>query len=273
MFQKQAPKTPYGSALVILELIFHATVRNLRQAHGNAVIGLLLNMLQTVIFVGVFYFMFSILGMKRNAVRGDFLLYIMSGIFLFLTHIKAVGAVVGAEGPTSTMMKHAPMNTIIAIASAALSALYTQVLSMFLVLFLYHIAVTPITIYNPGGAMGMMLLSWFSGVSIGMVFLAMKPWAPDAVTVISNIYQRANMFASGKMFLANNLPGYMLPFFSWNPLFHTIDQSRGFTFINYNPHYSSWFYPLMLSLVFLLLGLMGEFFTRRHVSLSWSAKR
>ena len=30
----------------------------------------------------------------------------------------------------------------------------------------------------------------------------------------------------------------MLTIFDWNPLFHTIDQARGFTFINYNPHYS-----------------------------------
>jgi ABC-type polysaccharide/polyol phosphate export permease len=66
--------------------------------------------------------------------RGDFLLYVMSGVFLFMTHVKAVGAVAGAEGPTSPMMKHAPMNTIVSIAAAALSALYIQVLSAGVVL-------------------------------------------------------------------------------------------------------------------------------------------
>ena len=273
MFEKQAPRTPYGSALVILDLIYHATVRNLRKSHGNAVMGLLMNMLQTVIFVAAFFFMFQILGMKRSAVRGDFMLYIMTGIFLFMTHIKAMGAVVGAEGPTSAMMKHAPMNTIVSIVSSALSALYIQVLSMVLVLLIYHLAFTPITIYNPVGAMGMVLLAWFSGVAVGMVFLAAKPWAPDAVTVVSNVYSRANMFASGKMFLANNVPSHILVFFTWNPLFHIIDQARGFTFINYNPHHSSVEYPVYVSLTLVMIGLMGEFFTRKQVSLSWSAKR
>jgi ABC-type polysaccharide/polyol phosphate export permease len=45
--------------------------------------------------------------------------------------------------------------------------------------------------------------------------------------VFSSICQRANMIASGKMFVANALPGFMLAMFGWNPLFHCIDQARG----------------------------------------------
>ncbi|HGG05870.1 MAG TPA: ABC transporter permease, partial [Aliiroseovarius sp.] len=65
----------------------------------------------------------------------------------------------------------------------------------------------------------------------------------------------------------------MLKMFDWNPLFHIIDQARGFAFINYNPHYSSISYPLTVSFVLLMLGFMGESYTRKHVSLSWSAGR
>jgi ABC-type polysaccharide/polyol phosphate export permease len=36
--------------------------------------------------------------------------------------------------------------------------------------------------------------------------------------------------------------------FIWNPLFHIIDQARGFVFINYNPHYTSISYPIYVSL-------------------------
>ncbi|QDC07941.1 ABC transporter permease [Oceanicola sp. D3] len=273
MFEKQTPRTPYGSALAMLELIYHATVREVRKGHGNAVMGLLLNMMQTVVMVAAFYFMFSVLGLKGNAVRGDFLLFVMTGIFLFMTHVKAVGAVFGSEGPTSAMMKHAPMNTVIAICSSALASLYTQILSMVLILFLYHVAITPLYIYDPVGVFGMVLMAWFSGVAVGMLLLSAKPWAPEAVGVISSVYTRANMIASGKMFLANNLPASILPIFDWNPLFHVIDQTRGYAFINYNPHHSSLTYPIYVSLVLIMLGLLGEFFTRKRVSLSWSAKR
>ena len=140
MFTVERPKTTLGSALSILEIIFHNTVRSVRKTHSNALIGLLINIVQTVILVGVFYAMFEILGMRGSAIRGDFLLFVMSGIFLFMCHTKAMAAVVGSEGPASPMMQHLPMTTAIAITSAALGSLYIQILSMVVVLYIYHIA-------------------------------------------------------------------------------------------------------------------------------------
>ncbi|MGB8623148.1 MAG: ABC transporter permease [Paracoccaceae bacterium] len=273
MFEPSRPPGKAVGAIDLLTLIYHSAVRNIRKTHGNAMMGLVMNMMQTVMFVLAFYVMFAVLGMRGNAIRGNFLLYIMSGIFLFMTHNKALGAVVGSEGPASPMMKHAPMNTVVAICAAALSSLYIQVLSMSVVLYGYHVIFEPIHIEEPIGAMGMVLLAWLSGVAIGLVMLAVKPWFPDAVRIVATVYQRANMITSGKMFVANTLPATMLPIFNWNPLFHTIDQCRGFVFINYNPHFSSISYPVYLSLALIMIGLMGEFYTRKHASVSWYARR
>ena len=63
---------------------------------------------------------------------------------------------------------------------------------------------------------------------------------------MQTVFQRLNMVASGKMFVANSLPGSVLVMFTWNPLFHVIDQARGFAFINYQPRNSDLFYPLYL---------------------------
>jgi len=274
MFQStRKPKGGLSSALSMAELIYHSVVRSVRKQHNNAFVAIAINVLQTVMFVAAFYFMFSVLGLRSAALRGDFLIYIMSGIFLYLTHIKALGAVMGAEGPASPMMQHAPMNTIIAIVSAAVGALYIQVLSLFLVLFAYHVAWTPVHIEQPMEAFGMVVLAWFAGCALGLLFLAVKPWAPALVGILAMVYQRANMIASGKMFVANTLPSFMLAMFDWNPLFHVIDQARGFAFINYNPRYSNWEYALWIGAVFIMIGLMGEFYTRRHASLSWEARR
>ena len=276
MFQfepARRPRTPVGVAINMAELVYHSIVRSVRKTHNNAFVAILMNILQAVIMVLAFYVMFTILGLRGAAIRGDFLIYIMSGIFLYMTHIKALGAVVGSEGPASPMMQHAPMNTVISISSAALGALYIQVLSLFLILFVYHVAFTPFEVLDPFAAFGMLLVAWFTGAAIGIVLLAIKPWFPTFVSLFSTIYQRANMIASGKMFLANTLPSFMLAMFDWNPLFHAIDQARGFVFINYNPRYSSWEYPLMIGGILLVIGLMAEFYTRRNASLSWSAKR
>ncbi|MFA9230118.1 MAG: hypothetical protein RIR95_1209 [Pseudomonadota bacterium] len=273
MFRPQQRQSAMGSAFSMMEVIFHAAVRSIRKSHGNAVIGLVMAIVQSLVMVGVMVFMFNIMGAKGSAVRGDFVLYIMSGVFNFATHAKAIGAVAKSDGPTSSMMKHAPMNTIVSIASAALGALYLQALSVCVILFAYHTLWTPITIDQPLGVIAMYLLSWASGISIGLIFKAITPWQPEFFGVVTTIYSRANMIFSGKMFLANATPMYILSMFLWNPLFHTIDQCRGFMFLNYNPHYSSVTYPIVVMLVLLVIGLMAENFTNKHASASWSAGR
>lgn len=256
-----------------LGLIFHASIRNLRKKNGNAVLGLVMSILQALMMVVIMYFLFSFLGLRRIAVRGDFMLYVMSGVFMFMTHVKTLGAVSGADGPASPMMMHAPMNPIISIAAAALSSLYQQVLAASVILFFYHALFNPITIEYPIGMIGMFLLSWFSGIGVGMLFLSAKPWQPETVGVLTTLYQRANMIASGKMILANSAPPKTRAMFDWNPLFHTIDQGRGFIFLNYEPRYTSIEYPIYVGLVCITIGLMAEFFSRQHVSASWGKRR
>ena len=170
------------------------------------------------------------------------------------------------------MMQHAPMNTFIAIFSAALGALYIQTLTMIVMLGVYFLAFERFTLQDPAGCLGMFMLAWLSGVGVEMVFLAAKPWAPNLVGIVSSIYQRINMFASGKMFVANTLPGFMISMFAWNPLFHVIDQTRGYAFVNYVPQNSNWLYPLAISLALIMGGLIAEAHTRKHASASWNSR-
>ncbi|MBL9063098.1 ABC transporter permease [Tabrizicola sp.] len=262
-----------GLGFETLELIYHVSVRNLRRSHNNAMLGLVMSIVQSLIMLLVMFFMMQLFGMRRIAVRGDFMLYVMSGVFMYMTHIKTIRAVSGADGPTSAMMMHAPMNPIISIMGAALAALYQQTLSAAAILFVYHAAWSPITIDEPVGLLGMHLLSWFSGIGIGMVFLSAKPWQPELIGIVVSLYTRANVIASGKMVLANNLAPNRRAWFDWNPLFHTIDQTRGFVFLNYTPRYTSYEYAICYALVCILIGLMAEFFTRQHASVSWGKGR
>ena len=133
--------------------------------------------------------------------------------------------------------------------------------------------VTQVTIDDPASAFGIIILAWASRAAIGLALLALKSWFPILATLMSTLYLRANMIASGKMFVANKLPSFILGMFDWNPLFHLIDQARGFTFINYFPRNSNLEYAVYVTIALIVLGLMGEFYTRRHASASWEARR
>jgi ABC-type polysaccharide/polyol phosphate export permease len=274
MFEATRHRSTAGSLFATLELIYHSAVRDVRKGHRLAVVGLLLNVLQTLIFVATFYLMFWMIGAHQTTqINGEFVMYLMTGIFPFMFHTKAMAAVVRTDGPASAMMHHAPLNTMISICAAGLSALYTQMLSLLILLFFYHTLWHPLEIDNPGGALGMLMLSWFTGIAVGVIFLGVKPWFPEFATIASQIYARINMIASGKMFVANTMPGTILAMFDWNPLFHTIDQTRGDVFLNYTPHFSDPYYPIWIGLACLMIGLLIESHTRKHASISWSAGR
>ncbi|MBV0892128.1 ABC transporter [Paracoccus sp. Z118] len=272
MFVQRRNRNMAEAAFTTLSLIYHQTVYNLRRTHSNAVIGLVMQVVQSLIMVAGFLVMFVVLGIRSAPLRGDFMIFIMTGIFLFMTHTKAIGSVSGAGSSVSQMMKHEPLSTAVMITAAGLAVLYQQILACLVILFFYHVLFTPVELENWVGVAAMFLLAWGSGCAIGLIFLAAKPWWPSGIGIISSFYQRINMIASGKMFVANVLPPMMLNLFDWNPLFHVIDQARGFAFINYTPHNSSITYPIYVTLGCLMVGLMIEFVTRNSESLSWSAR-
>ncbi len=273
MFEASKPKSTFSLLTGFVALTFHATVRKVREKHGNAIISILISISQSFMFVAAFYGLFFIMGARAMAIRGDFMLYLLTGVFAYMTHIQTVRGIMTAENSTNAMMQHAPMNTLVALLSSAFSILYIKILSLLAILLILHTVIAPVEIHYWPGALMMFIMSWASGVAVGIVFFAAKPWIPDIIDMIQMIYIRANMIASGKMFVANAMPTAILAFFDWNPLFHIIDQARGFVFVNYFPHHSSWQYPVYATLVLILLGMMLEAYTRRHASASWEARR
>lgn len=271
MFERRKTTSMAGAAFTISALIYHQTVYNLRTSSRNALAGLFLIIFQNLALVIVFMGMYYLIGIKTSPIRGDFLLFIMSGIFVYMTHVKAVGSVSSSYSVSKALVKHEPLSAAVMISAAALSALYQQVLGCFVILLFYHLAFEQIAIDRWQGVAGMFLLAWFSGCCIGMIFLGIRPWAPQAAGAITTLYSRINMFASGKMMVANAIPGFLLPWFNWNPLFHLIDQGRGFMFINYSPRVTDLLYPVWVSLGALMVGLLINFTTRKYESASWGS--
>ena len=219
-----------------------------------------------------FYVMITFLGMKNVAVRGSFVLYVMTGVFLYMTHIKALGAV-GKGSSNSPMLNHRPVTTFLLIVSGALSSLYIQILAVIVITFVANVIIDPFTVYNLRLTSLCFILAWSTGIGVGILFMALTPFFPETMKIISTVYKRANMIFSGKMFLANSLPTYMLPFFIWNPLFHTIDQARGAAFVNYTPRVTSLMYPVVMTCVLIGLGLMMEHWSRKYFSSHWNKRR
>ncbi len=272
MFQAPTRNVPGAATMRVLRLVFNTAVQDARGATKNAFLALFLNMVQMMIFIGIMYFIMYLMGRNGARIRGDTFVFIMTGVMMFITHTKTMGAVSGAAPPTSVAMQHSPMNSIIGIAGAALGTLYQQVFSVAFLLYGYHCAFTPITIDEPVGMALMMVLAWGYGIAVGLVVRAATPWSPRLLGFVATAYKRINVIASGKMLVANATPSSILYYFDWNPLFHIIDQGRGFVFLNYYPRVTSIGYVFQVMIACLIVGLLLEYYTRKYQSASWGAR-
>lgn len=178
MFTQRRTRSMGGAIFTTAALIYHQTVQNLRKTHRNAVLGLVLTMLQASIMIGAFFLMYVILGVRAAPLRGDFMLFIMSGIFLFMAFNQCLGAVSSAGKATSAMLKHGPMNTAISMCGAALAALYNNMLTALVLVGLYHTLWQPIQIEDWKASLGMMVFAWFAGGAVGLLLLSITSWLP-----------------------------------------------------------------------------------------------
>ncbi len=262
-------RTVFGAAVAFIELLYHSIVRDIRKQSGGAALGLGVVIAQNLVMLAVFALLYTVLGVRSLAIRGDFVVFMLTGIFLFLTHNRAIKSVMNSSSPVDAMNLHPSMNTLLAIATSALSGLYMQLLTIGLILFVVSIFRGGLEFYNPAGLLFPYFMAWASGVGVGMLFLVASPFAPKVVPIISQLYRRANMITSGKMLPANYMSAGMVKWFAWNPLFHAIDQERGAAFVNYFPHRSNMEYPVIFTLVAIMFGLMVEAWLRKNMSASW----
>jgi len=257
----------FMGTLEFVELVYQSVVREVRTQSGNATFGILKEVANIAVFMGMFYIFFTFMG-RSIAIRGDFMMFLLTGIVLMLTHMKAISSVRGASNATSSIMQHAPMTVILSIIANAFAGLYLQLVAVIIVVGALWIFGMDLYVSNPPGLVLPVFFSWASGIGVGMIFMMVAPLAPGFMKVFTRLYMRAQMVTSGKFIPAAYMPAAMIPFFDWNPLFHCIDQARLATFVNYNTEVSNMSYPIWFTAGTILIGLMGEFWARQNLSKS-----
>jgi len=255
------------AALEFIALIFHCVVREVRMQSGSATLGILKEVTTIGLFM-LFFYMLSVFMGRGAAIRGDLMMFLLTGVALFLIHIKAIASTQSASNATSAEMQHAPMTVILSILAKAFGGLYLQVVAVSIVVAVLWIFGTDFSIQSPKKLVLPVFFTWASGISVGLVIMMLMPVIPGIMKPFSQLYRRAQMITSGKFLPAAYMPGALIGYFDWNPLFHTIDQARLATFVNYNREVSSMSYPIWFTVVALLIGLMGEFWSRKNLSKS-----
>ena len=246
---------------------FHYAVAQVRKKAGSTSLGFVKLILTTM---AMFVFMMGLMMLIRMggsfgvSIRGEFLLYVLSGVAMFMTHNKIFGAVADLYKPDA-MLPVLSISRGIMIMGAILENLYMT----FVVNFLFYIVICiiygEIIMDNPFGFAYCYFVLVLWSVSLGLIFQAITPLAPSVFRILANFYKRIGIVTSGKM-VPGNLLGAMGKFggiFLWNPLFHIIDQGRGFIFDQYNPFISTLEYPIKASIIAFTFAIIFNFVSSR----------
>ncbi len=76
--------------------------------------------------------------------------------------------------------------------------------------------------------------------------------------------RRMGIFMSGVIFTAATLPGWMLPYLAWNPLFRAIEIARECWHPAYQSPIATPMYVFLCAFALTALGITAERLTRRY---------
>lgn len=89
--------TTLTRAHLAVERLFQATSEEVTRGHQHMLVGVITNVGQTILLVGVFYMVSVLSGFGTAMIRGDLLIYLITGVFLFNLHVKSVGAILASS--------------------------------------------------------------------------------------------------------------------------------------------------------------------------------
>ena len=224
------PAPIWREALRFGQLCHAMAVQNIaRQSTGS--FGLLGAFAMPLAMTAGFLAAYELVGLFRPAIRGDVVVFLLTGILLFQLASRARSAADLTGG--GAFLWHQPVQPALVVWSGALAALYVSVTAMALILTGAALIRGAPPLHDPAGLAAPLLLAWGFGVGSGMVMSGIARYAGGG-QLLGMAWQRAMFLTGGIFFLAAAVPGWMRPWFDWNPLFHIIDAMRAAAFVNYS---------------------------------------
>jgi capsular polysaccharide transport system permease protein len=98
--------------------------------------------------------------------------------------------------------------------------------SLFVLLLAVSLYQWQVPVDDPGAAVGVFLLLAFTALGVGLMALMIGRYLQSVKFLIQLVLNRLLFWTSGLFFTVALLPGYLRPWFLWNPLLHGIELFR-----------------------------------------------
>ena len=241
-----------------LDIILYRTYAELKSEAKRTYIGVLWWIIEPILFMSIFYFVFGVLFQRGTE---DFVPFLLIGLALWRWFLSTVmecsSAITANRGLIQQVyVPNYVFPTIVILTNVAKFLVVLVILFVFL--YLWGIPLTWHWLESI-----LVLLSTLSFiVGFAYVFAALTPLLPDMKLLLENAL-RGLFFLSGIFYDISSLPEPYADWLRWNPIATVIDQLRKVLLWEESP---AWNLLLGISAISLVLIIVGLTMMRRNES-------
>ncbi|MFA7430317.1 MAG: ABC transporter permease [Rhodospirillaceae bacterium] len=239
--------------------------REMRTRFSRDKLGYLWAFIEPLILVALFYGIFMAMG--RMAPFGTTMLtFLVSGLVPWYMFQNTMIRVQTAARQNAPLLYFPQVKPIDLFAARAILEFGTLTIVCFILMAAAYSLEPFGEIKSPIGVLFALCLAWLMGSGMGLCVAAAMTWFNWVEKVVSYAL-RLWFFTSGIFFMANELPSEVRDVLQFNPMFHVIDAMRAALFYDYQAEGSAMTVTLVVAVVSLFLGLLGESLARQRFHL------
>ena len=251
-------RTPWSFQFQVLRALI---LRDINARFGDKRLGYIWSLINPVLVVVGLLIIFTVRGRMAPPAL-PLMVFIATGFpifFAFMTMWNGTGA-----NPGDGMLMFPQVTLLDLLFSRMVLEFLTQT-TAFVIICLGLILLGGAVL--PADPMGVLMAFWgcmWIGAGLGMSNMAISRVFPLVNTVLGPI-KRLSVFISGVIFTASQLPSFVLPWFSWNPIFHGIELARTLWYPAYRTPIGDPWYIALIGLFLFAFGIAAERITRRYI--------
>ena len=251
------------SAVRVQKSILHALLlRDMHARYAGSRIGVLVEVFDALLQVAFMIAIRYVLKGKHGPYGMSLAVFVTTGYLTFYIFRVLLVRTMAAMSSRASALMFPLVTDMDVVVAAVLSTVVTYALVLvlcFATAVLLFGGEPPRDLLGVIGAAAMMM--WL-GTSCGMVMGVIVRIFPG-LRILVGPALRIGMYASGALYLASELPAWLLPYVVWNPTFHVIEMMREGWIGTYDSPVASLSYVLEVGLIATLLGLALERTTGR----------
>ena len=251
-------RTPWSFQFQVLKALI---LRDINARFGDKRLGYIWSLINPVLVVIGLLIIFTVRGRMAPPAL-PLMVFIATGFpifFAFMTMWNGTGA-----NPGDGILMFPQVTLLDLIISRVVLEFLTQTTAFVIIaLGLILIGGAPL----PDDPLGVMMAFWgcmWVGVGIGLSNMAVGRVFPLINTILGPI-KRLSVFISGVIFTASSLPSFLLPYFTWNPIFHGIELARTSWYPAYRTPVGDPGYIVVIAIFLTAFGIVAERITRRYI--------